>query len=80
MLQTFFSKSTLKGHSKSTPRALGHSGTPRALKALGQLGTRALEALGHSRLLGTWALRNLGTQALEGHLGIQALEHSRHFI
>ena len=64
-----------------TQKALWHSGT----QGIDHLGTQAFEALrfskgvsvlGHSRLLGTWALRHLGTWVLEGHLGTQELRHS----
>ena len=48
----------------------------RALAYLGHSGTWEPEVLGHSK--GTWALehsRHLGTRALKGHLGTQALGH-----
>ena len=68
---------TLKEHSKGT------QGTQGGRKALGHLrhsGTQMM--LRHSRHLATWPLRHLGTlpvsawwtQALEGHLGTQAVE------
>ena len=63
---------SLKGHTKGTPKVLAHSR---------HSGTRAFEAFRHSK--GTWALKavehlgtqTLGTRALEGHLGTQALRH-----
>ena len=69
-------------------RALRHSGTQGTWKALRHVRTQwtwALEALGHSkgtwafrhsRYLGTWSLRHLGTWTLERHLGTWALGHS----
>ena len=63
------------GHSKSTPRAVGHSWQLNS-QALKHSGTwRSLE---HSNTKGTWALGHWSTwdtRALEGHLGTQALGH-----
>ena len=63
------------GHFSKNTRAL------KALKALeGHLETRALKgtwALEHSRHLGTWPLRHLGTRALERHSGTWDILFSR---
>ena len=90
MLQTFLLKEhskencALKGHST---RELEHTKGIWALKAIGHLGTRALEALGHSRHLGTgvleghskstWALRHLNTQGTRGTLFSRLLQMSK---
>ena len=59
-------------------KALGYSKGTWALEHSRNLGTWALEVLGHSK--GTWALGHSGTPKALGHLGTQALGHSRHFI
>ena len=76
----------LHGHCRRTwgIKALRHSGTG---KALGHLDPRALRhsdtrkgnwVLWHLRHLGTYVVKHLSTQALEGHLSTQTLTHSRH--
>ena len=77
MLQTFFTRRALKGHSWVTQRALNHSiGTLRAFQAhLDTQGDR------DSSTWGIWALKGyLSSRALNalGHLGTRALEAVRH--
>ena len=77
-------QSTIKGNSKGTPWALeNHLGTPSSLgharysatPALVASGhSKAISTFGHSRPIGTWAIRYLGTRGFEGHLRTQALE------
>ena len=68
-LQTFFTRSTLRGHSKGVLRSLqGYLWTLKVfdtwvLEHLRRSGARALRGLGHS---GTWVLKDhSGTRALE---------------
>lgn len=60
------------GHSKGTPKALGHARHLGTLALKGHLGTRAFKALWHSCTRGSRALKgHLGTRVLKalGHLG-----------
>ena len=62
----------MEGNCKDTTRPFGHSrhqGTrTRALRH-----SKDTRAPRHYRYLETWALKNLGTLALEGHMGTKAL-------
>ena len=73
-------------YSKGASRILGNSGHlgTWVFKTLSQLGTRTLQALGHSkgiwatghsRYLSTLTLRHFSTRALEEHLGTQTPGH-----
>ena len=69
MLQTFFYLKSSQweiGHSHWTPRAF-EGDTLRSLQGHSK-STWSLGHLMHSGTQGTWALRHLGTRALEGHL------------
>ena len=88
MLQTFFTQRELKEKLATSRTLQWHSGT-QGTWVLGHLGTRASEALGHSKgtwhsgTQDTWALGHQGTQRALGHSGTWALKHlrhSRHFI